>query len=206
MKRLERNPELLQRYDDIIKEQLRDSVVERVTESAKGKQFYLSRKPVVRQSAESTKVRIVFYVSARENENSPSLNEYLETGPPLQNLLWHVLVRNKFYPVAITGDLVKAFLQVKIQENERDVMRFHWYKDPNTRVVEALGFTRALLGLAPSPFLLGGIIKQHPESCRERHPELTDQILNSLYVDDLIGGGTTTAKAQNLKETATTVF
>ena len=63
-----------------------------------------------------------------------------------------------------------------------------------------------MFGLAPSPFLLGGVIKQHLESCRERHPELTDQILNSLYVDDLIGGGTTTAKAQNLKETATTIF
>ena len=63
-KRLERNPELLQRYDDIIKEQLQDGVVERVTESAKGKQFYLPHKPVVRQSAESTKVRIVFYASA----------------------------------------------------------------------------------------------------------------------------------------------
>ena len=205
-KRLERNPELLQRYDDIIKEQLQDGVVERVTESAKGKQFYLPHKPVVRQSAESTKVRIVFDASARENENSPSLNECLETGPPLQNQLWHVMLRNRFYPVAIAGDLVKAFLQVRIQENERDVMRFHWYKDLNARVIEVLRFTRALFGLAPSPFLLGGVIKQHLESCRERHPELTDQILNSLYVDDLIGGGTTTAKAQNLKETATTVF
>ena len=80
-KRLERNPKLLQRYDDIIKEQLRGGVVERVTESAKGKQFYLPHKPVVRQSAESTKVRIVFDANARENENSPSLNECLETGP-----------------------------------------------------------------------------------------------------------------------------
>ena len=99
--------------------------------------------------------------------------------------------------MAIGGDLVKAFLQVRIQENERDVMRLRWYKDLNAKVVEVFRFTRALFGLAPSPFLLGGVIKQHLESCRERHPELTDQILNSLYVDDLIGGGTTTAKAQN---------
>ena len=145
-KRLERNPELLQRYDDIIKEQLRDGVVERITESAKGKQFYLPHKAVVCQSAESTKVRIVFYASARGIENSPSLNECLETGRPLQNQLRHVLVRNRIYPVAIAGDLVKAFLQVKIQENERDVMRFHWYKDLNARVVE---------------------VKQHLENCRD---------------------------------------
>jgi hypothetical protein len=71
---------------------LEDGVVERVTESAQGKEFYLPHKPVVRESAESTKVRIVFDASARENESSPSLNECLETGPPLQNLLWNVLV------------------------------------------------------------------------------------------------------------------
>ncbi len=101
---------------------------------------------------------------------------------------------------------MKAFLQVRIVESERDVMRFHWYKDLQTRVVEVLRFTRALFGLAPSPFLLGGVVKQHLESCRARYPEETEEILKSLYVDDLIGGGTTTAEAQHLKDTATTVF
>jgi uncharacterized protein YoxC len=205
-KRLEKSPDLLEKYDKIIKEQLEDGVVERVTGSAQEKEFYLPHKPVVRESAESTKVRIVFDASARENESSPSLNECLETGPPLQNLLWNVLVRNRFYPVAIAGDLMKAFLQVRIVESERDVMRFHWYKDLQTRVVEVLRFTRALFGLAPSPFLLGGVVKQHLESCRARYPEETEEILKSLYVDDLIGGGTTTAEAQHLKDTATTVF
>jgi hypothetical protein len=89
---LTNDPELLEKYDNIIKEQLEDGVVERVTESAQGKEFYLPHKPVVRESAESTKVRIVFDASARENESSPSLNECLETDPPLQNLLWNVLV------------------------------------------------------------------------------------------------------------------
>ncbi|CAB3982709.1 Hypothetical predicted protein, partial [Paramuricea clavata] len=34
----------------------------------------------------------------------------------------------------------------------------------------------------------------------------TNEILKSVYVDDLIGGGTTTAEAQNLEEAATIVF
>ena len=89
-KRLDKNPELLERYDNIIKEELEDGVVERVTQSAHGKEFYLPHKPVVRQSAESTKVRMVFDASAREHESSPSLNEC----PPLQKLLWNVLIGN----------------------------------------------------------------------------------------------------------------
>ena len=82
-KRLEKNPELLEKYDNIIKEQLEDGVVERVTESAQAKEFYLPHKPVVRESAESSKVRIVFDASARENESSPSLNTMSRNWPTL---------------------------------------------------------------------------------------------------------------------------
>ena len=53
------------------------------------------------------------------------MKECLETGPPLQNLLWNVLVRNRFHSVAILGDIKQAFLQVRIEESDRDAMRFH---------------------------------------------------------------------------------
>ncbi len=79
-------------------------------------------------------------------------------------------------------------------------MRFHWYKDLQTRVVEVLRFTHALFELAPV-----GIVKQHLESCWVRYPEEMEETLKSLYVDDPIGGGTTTDNAQHVKDTATTV-
>ena len=65
-------------------------------------------------------MRIVYDASARANDKSPSLNECLDTGPPLQNQLWSVLVRNRFHPVAIAGDLKQAFLQVRIRQTDRD--------------------------------------------------------------------------------------
>ena len=58
------------------------------------KKIYLLHKPVVRESAEGFKVRIVYDASARANDDSLSLNDCLETGPALQNLLWNVMVRN----------------------------------------------------------------------------------------------------------------
>ena len=54
-------------------------------------------------------------MSARENSRSFSLNDCLETGPALQNLLWSVLIRTRFKPVTLCGDLQKAFLQRRIQ-------------------------------------------------------------------------------------------
>ena len=114
VKRLQRQPMPLEKFDEIIQEQLAEGIIEKVTDEPKGKEFYIPHKPVICESAESTKIRIVFDGSARANERSPSLNDCLETGPPLQNLLWNVLVRNRFKAVALAGDLKQAFLQIRI--------------------------------------------------------------------------------------------
>ena len=75
-----------------------------------------------------------------------------------------------------------------------------------SRRVEILRFTRALFGLAPSPFLLGGVIKQHLEACRTENPDLVREIEKSLYVDDLISGGPTVKAALEVKAGVTHVF
>ena len=93
--------------------------------SVGGREFYIPHKPVFRVTAESTKLRIVYDASARAFDGAPSLNDCLHAGSPLQNKLWSVLVRGRFNPVTVTGDLHKAFLQVRIREADRDAMRFH---------------------------------------------------------------------------------
>ena len=79
----------------------------------------------MREKAESTKIRIVYDASARANASVLSLNECLEIDPPLQNQLWNVLILNRFYPVAIAGDLHQAFLQIRVRREDRDALRFH---------------------------------------------------------------------------------
>ena len=84
LKRLKKDPELLQQLDQIIQDQLKEGIIEEVSEDkVAGKEFYLPHKPVICQSAEGTKLRIVFDASARENDRSPSLNDVIEVGPPL---------------------------------------------------------------------------------------------------------------------------
>ena len=169
-------------------------------------EFYIPHKPVVRESAETTKLRVVYDASARAHSGAPSLNECLNPGPPLQNQLWSVLVRVRIHPVVIAGDLKQAFLQVRIREIDRDALRFHWLKDVNSQTVEALRFTRALFGLTCSPFILGGVVKHLLESCREKYPEIVREIGKSLYVDDLISGGPTQAKAETIKSASMEIF
>ena len=97
-------------------------------------------------------------------------------------------------------------MQVRIREDDRDALRFHWLKDLTTREVETLRFTRALFGLSTSPFLLGGVTEQHLQNMQSGHPRVVDEIRRSLYVDDLISGGTTVENTQRLKKSCVAIF
>ena len=205
VQRLKRNGKI-EDYDAIIQEQLREGIVEEAQMPAKGREFYIPHKAVIRENAETTKMRIVYDASARANDTAPSLNECLDAGPPLQNQLWKVLVRGRFYAVAIAGDIRKAFLQVRIREEDRDALRFHWISTEHPEQVRTLRFTRALFGLGPSPFLLGGVIQHHLNICRPDYPETVPEIERGLYVDDLLSGGQTVEKAREIKDTAREIF
>ena len=74
-RKLDKQPGMLEKYDAIIQGQLSEGIVERVHSEPQGKAFYISHKAVVRETAESTKIRIVYDASARANEKAPSLND-----------------------------------------------------------------------------------------------------------------------------------
>ena len=95
LEHLKKNSEKFIAYDKVIQEQLEDRIVEKVSDITpqKGKEFYLSHKAIIREDAESTKLRVVYGASSKPNMNELSLNACLEKGPPLQNMLWDVLVR-----------------------------------------------------------------------------------------------------------------
>lgn len=78
--------------------------------------FYLAHRPVIGESAETAKIGIEYEASANECQTSTSLNEYVETGPLLQNRLWDILIRSRFRPIILCGDIEKTFLQIRIRE------------------------------------------------------------------------------------------
>ena len=146
---------------------------------------------MIRKSAETTKIRIVYDASAKPNKDSVSLNECLETGPPLQNSLWDILIRSRFRPILLCGDIEKAFLQIRIRESERDVLRFHWVKNSDPSVIEINRFTRLVFGLTQSPFTLEGALKEHFQYYINKYPTFIEAISEDTYVDDLVSGSNT---------------
>ena len=71
----------LERYGNIIQDQIKGGIVEKVDEVCEQeitegeKVFYLPHRPVIRESAETTKVRIVYHASSKPTKNSASLND-----------------------------------------------------------------------------------------------------------------------------------
>ena len=79
-KRLNQNPKLKEEYEK--------RIAEVTPEKPTGdRTFYMLHKPVVRESASTTKVRMVFDASAKPHLLANSVNECMYKGPPLQPLL-----------------------------------------------------------------------------------------------------------------------
>ena len=184
----------LQGYDNIIQDQIKEGIVEKVNEVCeqeitKGKKvFYLLHRPVIKESAEATRLRIVCDASSKPTKNSGSLNDCLETGPPLQNSMWHYLVRSRFKLILFCGNIEKARLQIRIRECERNALCFHWLNKCNPNRVEITRFTRLVFGLTQSPFILEATLKVHFHNCLWNYPKVIENISDDTYVDNLTSG------------------
>ena len=117
----------LQEYHTVMREQIDNGILERVPEKPTGETVhYIPHQPVIREGAKSTKLRIVFDCSAGPNGSTTSLNMCLESDPSLQPKLFDIMLRNRFCPYVIVGDLQKAFLQIRIDQKYRDAERVLW--------------------------------------------------------------------------------
>ena len=130
----------------------------------------------------------------------------METGPPLQNSLWDILKRSRFRPILLCGDIEKAFLQIRIQESERDVLRFYWVKSSDPSVIEINRFTLLVFGLTQSPFILEGTLKEHFQYYINEYRTLIEAISDNMYVDDLVSGSNTIEQVEVIKQKFNELF
>ncbi|KAL9958493.1 hypothetical protein ACROYT_G035513 [Oculina patagonica] len=200
-RKLLRNGKLREEYGGIIEEQLKAGVIEEAPQNPTGERvFYMPHKPVVKQGAVTTKVRMVFDASAKPHPLANSINDCLFTGPPLQPLLWDIMVRARISTNLLLGDIEKAFLQISVKEEDRDSFRFLF----NVKGEEKhLRFTRVTFGVEASPFLLGATLQHHFE---QQGPEFSDTVSalkENTYVDNLMQTGGDNEKLVQFKEEST---
>ena len=184
-RRLGKDPVLRDRYDSAFREMESTNIICEVPPKEKVVPFpiyYLPHHPVVRESSITTKVQPVFDASAT-SYNGVSLNDCMEAGPSLIPSLVEILIRFRRWRVALTGDITKAFLQIKVKREDQDVHRFLWEDDGRIRMMR---FLRVPFGNKCSPFLLNATIKYH----LSKYPasRALEELQDNLYVDDWLSG------------------
>ncbi|XP_065212895.1 uncharacterized protein LOC135840339 isoform X2 [Planococcus citri] len=152
-------------------------------ESERGRVHYLPHSWIFQKN----KLRVVFDASAK-TKSGESLNDQIHAGPNLVENSIGILINVRLGAVALSADIEKAFLQMVLNELDRDCTRFLWIKDINKPLSKTnllyFRFARILFGVNASPFLLNMVIKDLLSS--KPHLKILIQNLRNFYVDNFI--------------------
>lgn len=203
LKRLE--DDTIQSYDMIIKDQLEKGIIEIIenpSTSVEHPVHYLPHHCI----NQGNKLRLVYDASAKSKDNR-SLNECLYRGPLMLEDLTGLLIRFREHRIGIVADVEKAFLQIGLQNEDRDVTRFLWPMNVAQAVSSQnllhLRFQRVPFGVISSPFLLNATIRYH---LRKGNDTIRKQIADDLYVDNLVTGTNSLKSALSLYHTSKCAF
>ena len=190
---------ICQEYQKIIHEQERDGIICKLYDvnvsnklnSVSEKNHlnfqvtsYLPHKCVIKDSV-STPVRVVFDGSVM-GYNKMSLNKCLLKGPSLIADLSKLILQFRCKPVALTADISRAYLQIKVHPDDQNALRFLWKEngDPNEPLL-IYKMLRLPFGLNCSPFLLQATLNHHFKQFSESHP-VCSLLESKFYMDDLV--------------------
>ena len=184
-RRLEKHNKLVE-YNTIMREQIERGTLEPAPTQPTGEiVHYVPHHSIIREEAESTKMRIVYDCSSKASQQLPSLNDCLETDPALQPRLFDILLRNRLNKLCVTGDIEKAFHQIGVHEDDRDAQRVLWFDNLDERKVVEYRFTRVIFGAAPSRYISGATLQKHLLAHQEEFPDIAKALLDDTYVDDI---------------------
>lgn len=172
-------------YENVFKEWEDEDIIEKVDICQEiAQDHYLPHRPVFKENS-TTKVRPVFDGSAKE-KNFPSINECLEKGPNLIELIPSIINRFRFGRFGVIADIKKAFLQIGLQENDRPFLKFLWRKNGKNENLTVYQHKRVVFGISSSPFLLGATLEFHLKNVPGHYWETAHTLLKSFYVDNLV--------------------
>ena len=102
--RMQKQPDMLSKYDSIIQDQLAKGVIEKVDRfKCDGIKHYIPHHVVITPQKTTTRFRVVYDASAKCKFGSKSLNECLYRGPVLlQNVSARIIVQTRLHLSTMT--------------------------------------------------------------------------------------------------------
>ncbi|XP_023237214.1 uncharacterized protein LOC111636233 [Centruroides sculpturatus] len=183
-RRLEKDSYIRTQYNDFIKEYENKHHMSEVSTTEEC--YYIPHHCVIRESSETTKLRVVYEASAKSSNNK-SLNEQICVGPKIQDDIFEILLRFRTWKIAISADLEKMFRQISMNSEDRRWQRILWKSSPELPVKE-YELNTVTYGTTSDPYLATRTLKQLSIDEREHFPEESTVAERDFYVDDLMTG------------------
>ncbi|KAF2902667.1 hypothetical protein ILUMI_03520 [Ignelater luminosus] len=114
-----------------------------------------------------------------------SLNDILHAGPKLQTDIVTILINFRLFPIAITADLKKMYLQIVITLNHRNFQLLLWRFSPDDPLTP-YRFNRVLFGNKSSPYLAIRTVRQLASVDSKSYSLASQAVSNNFYMDDFI--------------------
>ncbi|KAG8236253.1 hypothetical protein J437_LFUL011006 [Ladona fulva] len=158
--------------------------------------FFLPHHGVLKESSNTTKLRVVFNGSFKTNVGT-SLNDVLYVGPNLLPELSDVRIRWRRYKIDFVSDIEKMYRQIRLYPYQSIV----WRADKSLPINIYIS-TTFTYGLNSSPYIANRTLKQLADdeevtlhSYDQKHPliipgidKLTTIIINTFHILTLHGG------------------
>ncbi|UYV72604.1 hypothetical protein LAZ67_10000024, partial [Cordylochernes scorpioides] len=110
-------------YGQIFEDWMNQGIIEYAREDKLDGVHYLPHRPVYKRNSQTSRIRPVFNASARKRDKL-SLNDCLDKGPNLIEIIPRLLNKFRKYEVGVSSDIEKAFLQIGTKEDDRDAAVF----------------------------------------------------------------------------------
>lgn len=207
-RKLERSEQLdlKQQYHEFMHEYLKlDHMAEVLTDKIKDKPaYYIPHHAVIKEDSITTKLRVVFDASCKTTSGR-SLNDFLKTGPNLQEDLFDVIVRLRQHKYALAADITKMYRQVKVAEEHRKLQRILW-RWSKEEPIRAFNLNTVTYGMSSSSFIAIRCLQETAHQFKTHYPRASQVILKDFYVDDLLTGTNLVEELKKLKKEITNIL
>ena len=205
-KKLDKDPEWRNMYENQLKDLIENKVAREISEEeldawskAGNKCYYTAHQMVLNPSNKSTPIRVVF--NSSQKYKGYSLNSSWDLGPDMTGNLHGILMRFREGIVAAQGDVKKMYYNVRVTKEDEMMQLFIW-KFTGEDKIRTFAMTRLIMGNKPSANCAQIALKETAalKNNAEDYPDAKIALSEDTYVDNTL---TTADNVESIKRKIT---